>query len=170
MKFSNKLCFFSIITLVILSSCTKKPDVEYTPTYKMSGEWFIRYFTGTTPATGYHKIISYNTADPSGGQIWVDALNFQAFPTKPFKGNFKGKFDVDYPSMVFKAATGIPNLASTTGKTIKVLEGKVLPGAGKSKTGVTVDSIYLKLEFSDEPGTVYDVAGHQRTGFQEDEY
>jgi len=169
MRFLNKVFFFSIIMVVILSSCTKKPDIEYTPTYKMSGEWFIRYFSGTTPATSYHKIITYNTADPSGGQIWVDALNFQAFPSKPFKGNFKGKFDVDYPNLAFKAVSNIPNDANT-GKTIKVLEGKVLPGAGKSKTGVTVDSIFMKLEFSEEPGTVYDIAGHQRTGFQEDEY
>ena len=68
-----------------------------------------------------------------------------------------------------KAATGIPNMANT-GKTIKVLEGKVLPNAGKSKSGGTVDSIYMKLEFSEEAGTIYEVAGHQRTGFFEDEY
>jgi len=126
----------------------------------MSGEWFIRFYTGGAVVSPYHKIISYNTSDPNAAQIWVDDLDFQPF---------KAKFDVDYPSLSFKAATSIPNLANN-GKTIKVLEGKVLPGAGKSKTGVVVDSIFMKLEFSEEPGTVYDIAGHQRTGFQEDEY
>lgn len=168
MKLFKNTCLFSIITVIILSSCSKKPDVEYTPTYKMSGEWFIKYYSAGTPATGYHHIISYNTADPAATQIWVDALNFQAFPSQAFKGNFKAKFDVDYPTLTFKAVSGIPNLANT-GKTIKVLEGKVLSGAGKSKTGVTVDSIYMKLEFSEQPGTTYEMAGHQRTGFLEDE-
>lgn len=160
MKYLNKTGLVSIVTIFILTSCSKKPDVEYTSTYKMSGEWFIRFYTGGAAITNYHKIISYNTADPSASQIWVDDLNFQPF---------KAKFDVDYPTLTFKPIANIPN-AANTGKTIKVLEGKVLPGAGKSKTGVTVDSIYMKLEFSEEAGTIYEVAGHQRTGFLEDEY
>lgn len=160
MKYLNKTGFISLITFFILTACSKKPDVEYTSTYKMSGEWFIRFYTGGAAVTPYHKIISYNTADPSASQIWVDDLNFQPF---------KAKFDVDYPTLTFKALSNIPN-AANTGKTIKVLEGKVLTGAGKSKSGVSVDSIYMKLEFSEEAGTIYEVAGHQRTGFFEDEY
>jgi len=160
MKFLNKAVLVSLTIVLIASSCSKKPDVEYTNTYKMSGEWFIRFYTGGAAVSNYHKIISYNTSDPNSGQIWVDDLDFQPF---------KAKFDVDYPTLSFKPISGIANLANT-GKTIKVLEGKVLPGAGRSKTGVTVDSIFMKLEFSEEAGTIYDVAGHQRTGFQEDEY
>jgi len=145
----------------VLNACSKKPDIEYTATYKMAGEWFIRFYEGGNAVTSYHKIISYNTADPNSNQIWIDDLDFQPF---------KAKFDVDYANLAFKPATGVPNLVNSSGKTIKVIEGKVLPLAGKSKTGVVVDSIYLKLEFSEEPGTIYDVKGHQRTGFFEDEY
>jgi hypothetical protein len=160
MNFLNKKVLVFLMITVILSSCSKKPDVENTNTYKMSGEWFIRFYTGGAAVTNYHKIISYNTSDPNSGQIWVDDLNFQPF---------KAKFNVDYGSLTFKPGPGVPNIA-LTGKTINVIEGKVLPGAGKSKTGVTVDSIYMKLEFSEEAGTIYEVAGHQRTGFFEDEY
>jgi hypothetical protein len=160
MKFLNRISLFSFVILIALASCSKQPDVEYTPTYKMSGEWFIKFYTGGHAVTDYHKIISYNTADPGATQIWVDDLNFQPF---------KAKFDVDYSTLTFKPTANISN-AANTGKTIKVLEGKVISGGGKSKTGVTVDSIFMRLEFSEEPGTIYEVAGHQRTGFFEDEF
>ena len=55
-------------------------------------------------------------------------------------------------------------------ETVKFYEGKVITGGGMSKSGVVVDSIYLKVEFSDDPGVIYEIKGHQRTGFFEDEY
>ena len=33
-----------------------------------------------------------------------------------------------------------------------------------------VDSIYIRAEFGDDPGTDYEFAGHRRTGFLEDDY
>jgi hypothetical protein len=51
-----------------------------------------------------------------------------------------------------------------------VLEGKIIADAGHSKTGVVTDSIYIKAVFSDDPGTEYEMAGHRRTGFVEDDY
>jgi hypothetical protein len=159
MKFNNIILVF--IFTFLISSCSKKPDIEYTSTYKMSSEWYIKFYVGATAVTGYEKIISYNTSDPNSNQVWVDDLGLQPF---------KAKFDVDYASLTFKPATAVPNAASTTGKTIKVIEGKVLPGMGHSKSGVIVDSIYLKLEFSEEAGTIYEIKGQQRTGYNEDEY
>ncbi|MEO5996771.1 MAG: lipid-binding protein [Chitinophagaceae bacterium] len=164
MKFVYKTYFFSIISLILIfSACSKKPDVEYTATYKMAGEWYTRYFeTGTTAPVdpGYRKITTYNTSDPASNQIWVADTLFWPF---------RSKLDVDYPNMAFKALATTPNL-SLAGKTVKVYEGKVLARQGHSKSGNIVDSIYLKVEFSDDPGTVYEIRGHQRTGFFEDEY
>jgi len=146
--------------IILITSCSKKPAVEYTSTYKMSGEWFIEYKIDGEPITDFHKIITYNTSDPNSGKIWVDDLGLWPFVAK---------FDVDYSTLSFKPADGIENLG-IEGKTIKVIEGKVLEKAAHSKSGNIVDSIYMKLEFSDDPGTEYEVAGHQRTGFFEDEY
>lgn len=148
------------VSVMVFSSCSKKPDVEYTPTYKMAGEWFVEYYLDGSAVTDYSKILTYNTADVASGQVWVvDTL----------VGGFKAKLEVDYPTLSFKAMDQAPNLYHP-GNTIKVYEGKVLPGAGHSKSGNQVDSIYLKLEFSDDPGSVYEIKGHQRTGFFEDEY
>ena len=153
---------FSIVaaSLLLFGSCSKKPDVEYTSTYKMSGEWFVEYYFDGNAVTDYSKILTYNTADPAANQEWVVDTTV---------GGFKAKFDVDYSTLSFKPMDSAPNLYNT-GNTIKVYEGKVLPGAGHSKSGNTVDSIYLKVEFSDDPGSVYEIKGHARTGFFEDEY
>jgi hypothetical protein len=162
MKSINKLLFLFAVVLLV-SGCTKKPDIENTSTYKMSNEFFVQTFEagGTTPVLGFEKIITYNTSDPNSGQVWMDDLG-HIWP-------MKGKLDVDYGSLTFKAKTGIPN-GRLTGKTMDVIEGKVIPNGGHSKTGVVVDSIFLKMSFSDDPGNVYEFRGHGRTGFFEDEY
>jgi hypothetical protein len=160
MKSVYKLFVLGMISFIMFSGCSKKPDVLSTSTVKMAGEWFTKYYQGGAAITSPHKITTYNTSDPSSGQVWVeDAL---VWP-------FKAKLDVDYNSLSFKAMTGAANL-DVTGEKVKVFEGKVIPGGGISKSGNVVDSIYLKVEFTDDPGNTYEIRGHQRTGFFEDEY
>jgi hypothetical protein len=48
--------------------------------------------------------------------------------------------------------------------------GKVLKLQGHSTSGVKVDSIYFEVEFDWDPGVTYIIAGHGRTGFEEDEH
>lgn len=147
---------------LLFSACTKDPEVGRTATEEMSGEWFVEYYDAAGHALTDHTTIStYNTSDPASNQVWVD---------DPDIWPFKAKFDVDAQALTFKAMSGAVDIANGNGLKIKVLEGKVLPKAGKSKSGNNVDSIYLKVEFSDDPGTVYQIKGHQRTGFFEDEY
>jgi hypothetical protein len=153
-----KPIFFFLAAALVMSACTKKPDVGATSTVNMSGAWWIKYYTSNTALTGYVKLNTYNTADPNSGQVWVDDGGIWPF---------KSKFDVDYPNLTFKPMASTPN-TEITGKTVKVIEGKILKDAAHSLTGHPVDSIYLKLEFSDDPGTVYEVKGHYDTGFFED--
>jgi hypothetical protein len=155
-----KFSLFIVPVVFVISSCSKKPDVAYTSTYKMSGEWFTRYYSGNVAQTTFHKILTYNTADPASSQVWVE---------DPAVWTFKSKFDVDYASLAFKAVAATDNL-DIPGEKIKVYEGKIIPNGGHSKSGNLVDSIYLKVEFTDDPGTIYEIRGHQRTGFFEDEY
>lgn len=154
--------FTSIIAVsVLIISCSKEPDVENTATVKMAGDWWVETFEDGAQWDHFQRIYTYNTSDPNSSQIWVDDQK-HIWP-------FKGKFDVDYSNLSFKAQTGIPNL-SLAGKTMDLIEGKVISKGGHSKTGVVVDSIYMKLRFSDEPTHTYELKGHQRTGFFEDEY
>ena len=147
---------------LLFSACTKDPEPGGTNTQEMAGEWFIEYYDEAGNAlTDHSTILTYNTADPASNQVWVD---------DPDIWPFKAKFDVDPQALTFKAMNAATDVANSSGLTIKVIEGKVLPKAGKSKSGNNVDSIYLKVEFSDDPGTIYQIKGHQRTGFFEDEY
>ena len=150
-----------IAVLFVIASCSKKPDVENTATVRMSGDWWVETFEDGDHALDFERIYTYNTSDPNSSQIWVDDQQ-HIWP-------FKAKLDVDYSNLVFKAMTGAANL-SETGETVDVIEGKIIPKGGHSKTGVVVDSIYLKLKFSDAAGHTYELKGHQRTGFFEDEY
>ncbi|MGN6400655.1 MAG: lipid-binding protein [Flavisolibacter sp.] len=161
MKKIIKIAFLLSATAFVFNACSKKPDIEYTSTYKMSNEWFVQTFEDGDLALDFAKIITYNTSDPASGKIWVDDQE-NIWP-------FKAKVDVDYPTLAFKPVASSENLYET-GETISVIEGKVVPGGGHSKTGVVVDSIYLKVTFSEKPGKTYEFKGHSRTGFLEDEY
>ncbi|HEY0680011.1 MAG TPA: lipid-binding protein [Chitinophagaceae bacterium] len=156
----HKIGLLFIGAAFAFSACSEKPDIEHTPTEKMAGEWYTQYFSGGAALTDHHVILTYNTSNPNSNQIWVDDHEIWTF---------KAKFDVDANSLSFKPMNSTDNVAHT-GVTLKVYEGKIIPKAGKSKSGNIVDSIYLKVEFSDDPGTVYEIKGHQRTGFFEDEY
>ena len=144
----------------IVSACTKDPAIEHTPTEKMAGEWFVELFEGGQAVTDYHKVLTYNTSNVNSGQIWFEDHDIW---------DFKAKLDVDGAALTFKSMNAAADVFNA-GVTMKVFEGKILPKAAKSKSGNAVDSIYLKVEFSDDPGTVYEYKGHMRTGFFEDEY
>ena len=151
-----------LISTVFFASCSKKPDIEYTSTVKMSGDWYVESFKDGAHEYDFERVFTYNTSDPNSGQIWFDDLKHTWW--------FKGKFDVDYSTLSFKPKTSIPNLHAT-GETIEIIEGKVIPMGGHSKTGVVVDSIYLKAKFSDDiDNSIWEFKGHQRTGFFEDDY
>jgi hypothetical protein len=157
MNLLKKIALF--VLPVVLASCSKDPDVENTTTVNMAGEWYVRYYAGGSAINPYFRTLTYNAADPSGNQVWVD--DEKEWP-------LKAKFNVDYKNLAFTSTSTI-NISDSS-ETVKLIEGKVLPKAGRSKTGVVVDSIYLKLEFTSDPGTEYELKGHQRTGFFEDEY
>jgi hypothetical protein len=163
MKSIAKYSALLIAGLIFLNACSKKPDVENTSTVAMAGEWFIEYFDDSapnTPLTPHTKLLTYNTSDPNSNKIWVEDHDVWTF---------KAKFDVNYANRTFTLLNSTPNLDDAT-ETIKVYEGKVLANVAKSKSGNIVDSIFMRVEFSHDPGTIYQIRGHFRTGFFEDEY
>jgi hypothetical protein len=167
----KRIYFFSItITLIVFSSCQKKPDIGGTAAEKMANEWWVTLDQGNNKdvfSIGHFKIATYNSAS-NDNTIWVDDLE---------NGwGFKSKATADFNSLTFAAASGVDNFyydpahPTRFPKTVKITEGKIIPNAGHSKTGVLTDSIYMKVEFSDDPGTIYTMPGHARTRFAEDDY
>jgi hypothetical protein len=171
MKSINKLLFLLAIVLFV-AGCTKKPDIENTTPVKFANEWWVQ----VDGSNSRSHIKTYNTA-ANDNTFWID--DFPHISNGAWTGDvwaFQFKATGDLNNLTFAANQSPSDLSGTVGNTlveykikVDVTEGKVIPNGGHSKTGVVVDSIYMKIKFSDDPGT-YTLTGHGRTGFFEDEY
>lgn len=163
-----------LVLLGTLASCEKDaPEVDYTATYPVSGEWWVTYKVETSPGVfediyhvGYTPLLTYNTAANKPTEIWVDDHgNFW---------DFKVKSGLNMPDLSFAVTdaenTSVDSKGKPYGNKATISNGKVIKDAGLSRSKVKTDSIYFEVEFSDDPGTVYHVSGHRRTGFPEDEF
>lgn len=182
----NKYIILGIVAL-FATSCQKEYETELLPGSDLAGEWYVETgIDGVVFASLGHQLIStYNTA-AADGSIWLDDQG-HIWPMRgkinlaPGATSFTGTFDnleapiYSYDTLDIIRDEAIDPIDSVDQifegyYSINVKEGKIIPDAGHSKTGVVVDSIYIKAEFGDDPGTDYEIAGHRRTGFLEDDY
>lgn len=151
----------SALVICLLFSCSKKPDVGGTVAQNMANEWWVTLDQGGTAdvfGIGHFKIATYNTA-ANKDSIWVD----------DFGNGWQVKFKAaaDFTNLTFSAKDA-PNEYYPI--TVNLTDGKIILNAGHSKSGNVVDSIHMKVEFSDDPGTIYEMNGVARTRFAEDDY
>ncbi|HEV8506091.1 MAG TPA: lipid-binding protein [Chitinophagaceae bacterium] len=148
--------------MFLLCSCKKDlPEVGKTAAEKMANEWWVTLDQGGTQdvfGIGHFKIATYNSS-ANDDSIWID--DFQ----NGWQVKFKAK--ADYSNLTF-AATNAANQYYPI--TVTLTDGKVLLNTAHSKSGNVVDSIHMQLEFSDDPGTIYEMNGGARTRFAEDDY
>ena len=137
------------------------PDVGGTATQAVAGEWFTTFTIAGEDVygLGYQLVTTSNTAANSAGEFLItdDAHTW----------DYKVKTPLNLDAKTF-GGTGLANLSYDI--TVNITNGKILPGAATSSGGNVTDSIYFEAEFSDDPGTIYQVAGYRRTGFLEDEH
>jgi hypothetical protein len=157
-----------ILAMLLFTSCKKElPDVGSTAAQNMANEWWVTLdLDGQADVygIGHFKIATYNTA-ANNDSIWIDDFE------NGWQVKFKAK--ADFNSLTF-SCTNSPSeyyaLPSGDPLTVNVTDGKVLLDVGHSRSGNVVDSIHMKIEFADDPGTIYEMNGHARTKFIEDEY
>ena len=138
-----------------------EPDIEGTKLQAMAGEWWINVLLdGEDVGGGYNLITTSNTAANNETDLLFD--DGELWPAKVVT-------KVNLAGMTFDAAPNLNNMYADSIK-VSVIEGKVLKGAATTTGGNKTDSIYVKFEFSDDPGTQYVYAGYRRTGFREDEH
>ena len=150
-----------ILMMVCFASCKKDPVVGGTAAEKMANEWWVTLDQGGTKDVfniGHFKIATYNTS-ANDDSIWID----------DFQNGWQVKFKAraDYTNLTFATANAANQYYPIT---VNLTEGKILLNAGHSKAGNVVDSIHMQLEFSDDPGTIYEMNGGARTRFAEDDY
>ena len=162
------------VTPFIIISCTKDEGVTEDPnTVNLAKHWFVRvqgpsstsnyslFSTRTTYLTEVTDTFGTQTQRMLKDTITLDDHNLL---TPSFRSNVR----ITVSSRTFGEGT-YKNWNDTANKFI-LKEGKIIRLGGKSKTGKSVDSIYLKYIFETAPGIEYILTGHERTGLLQDEY
>lgn len=146
-----------------LIACEKEYEEETLPGYEMSGQWYVQIYMGNPPQNlgyGYFEIVTSNTAAANGKELLIDDHeNIWPFKVKVGANEGAQTFSGTGKNLYYEGDTAM----------VTISNGFVRTDATKSISGITVDSIYMEAEFTDDPGTTYIFAGHYRTGFEEDE-
>lgn len=162
-KLNKILPFFMLVAILLVGCETYNDDLatthEGTNTEKMAGEWYVTVLENGANPYGYIKIMTFNTADNSSDEMFVDDLEHF--------WDMKGKVSVNYDQLTF-SGTNITN--EYYASTFDITDGKILLGAATSTDGNVTDSIYFNVVYSDGGSDVYTFAGYRRTGFLEDEH
>lgn len=159
-----------ILMMVCFASCKKDPVVGGTAAEKMANEWWVMLTQNGTDIfrIGHFHMSTYNTS-ANDSAMWID-------DEKNGYG-FKSKVAANFSALTFSSNTVSssnvyydPAHPASFPQSVKITEGKVLANAAHSKGGNLTDSIYMKIEFSDDPGQTYVISGYARTRFAEDDY
>lgn len=162
----KKHIFIFALFIITLSACKKDEVIGGTAVQDMSGEWWVQ----VDGEGDYYSIITYNTADNSSSQMWMDASGFWAGPGQ----HVSAKINVDVKNLTF-SGDKVPNVGEYDSEeplTWTITEGKIIKDGtkGPSSNAVT-DSISFKVLFSDDLSkTVYHLTGYHRTKFVGDDH
>lgn len=156
-----------VVVPIALASCENDVEPGGTAVEKLSNEWWAQVYVPDGNGGledlgyGYYKFITSSTASGTADSIFVDD-------------------EGELLELKAKVACNVNNLTFTTnGETVRerytdgtvsIENGAVYIKEGRSTSGVVVDSIYFEAQFDWDPGQIYIVAGHGRTGFAEDEH
>lgn len=165
-----KINFILILAMAALvTSCEADGYADYDPgqtkTQELSGEWFVSvYDLEGNRLTDYFLLTTYNTAE-NDNTIWVDDHEVM-FPLK-----VKAEASLEDLTFSTEAAQNLYVEDSTGVGTATITNGIIIPDGGHA-TGSdnVVDSLAFEVQLSHDPDSPYLVAGHERTGFDEDEH
>lgn len=156
------------VALVLgLASCENEVDPGQNAVKQMSNEWWGQIYVPDGSGgledigQGYQHLLTSSTASGTADSIFID----------DFDGllQLKAKVACSVSDLTF-TTNGAAVTERYTDGTVVIGNGKIIIDGGRSTSGVVVDSIYFEAEFDWEPGQVYILAGHGRTGFLEDEH
>ncbi|AWH83825.1 hypothetical protein HYN59_01255 [Flavobacterium album] len=165
-KFNIKLILFGVFSLAAFTACEEDGYADYnaggTTTQQMNGEFWIDIADPDGNVVVEHAL--HKLYDMDGNLYITDRVGSD----DTFTGWYtEAELDYNLDNLTF-SATEADN--TSDGSVVTITEGKILKGAGHSKSGGVTDSIYFKAVYDYDPGTVLTFAGTRRTGFEEDEY
>lgn len=155
----KKINYLILLVVVFVGiSCEPTYEKEYSWAYPVAGDWTVTAYIDGEAQTDPFEIKSYNTAFGKDS-IWVD--DYPVFNTTGALANWnfwgmKFKVAVDMTTKTFTNGTdSVINAIDDYRIGIKVTNGKI----------VGTDSITMDVEFGDDPGTIYQLAGHRTTSY-----
>ncbi len=153
---------FILLLFVVLTtlSCKKSYVVGGTMNPQASNGWWVTALeNGNDVGVGYFFLSTYNTAD-NPDSIWID--DHEQF------WQFKVKAMINITALTFTTTNSQNNYYNSL---VTINNGKILPKAGHSTSGVVTDSIYMEAHFNDDPDSAtWTIAGVARTGLIEDDH
>jgi len=165
-----KLLLVSVVAVAFFS-CKPTYEKEYSWSYPVSGDWLMTPSVGGVVAGSPFEMRVYNS---SIGQdsIWIDDYPVIKYDTKTKKYsvtyNFwemKVKAAVNMTDKTFQSAGSANSIIGyATGVAKNLYPLNIVITNGKI---IGNDSIYLEMEYGDDPGTIYQLAGHRENGYDE---
>lgn len=134
-----------LIGIVFACETLPDPEIEYSPIYPLSGEWWVTYeldLGGTVDdhfGVGHVRLLTYNTAANTPDEMWInDGANFWDF--------------------VVKAPITAIGERSFGGDTLdnQSYESRVLVQNGRVIERPDGDSIYFEVKFDDDADWLQD--------------
>jgi len=181
----KKLIIFIALAFVAFAVSCQKDPIEKTETVDLSGQWYLIYncvdangdiipgfedFNG-----GYSLGLTFNTASNTTDSIFVSDIDNLL--------GFQVKIACDVANLTFGSANEETNIMSggygisngyITDKAI-IKNGKIIPGAATTPSGMPADSIYFEVVLGGDALAAaygydhYQAVGYRYTGFANDD-
>lgn len=166
----KKLIYSLIMCAGVLFTSCEKDEVGNTATEALAGDWYVTVDivddAGNTLAEdpfglGHTFLFTYNTAANIPTEMYVS--------DQDYFWNYTVRVNSDVNNLTFSTNSDVQNEAYDC--LVNIENGRVLPQAATTPSGMPADSIVLYVSFSDDenPGTKYKVSGYRYTGFTADE-
>lgn len=149
----------SFVSCEIVESVADESDIV---AEDMMGSWYVEFLVDGTDVyhLGFNKINTYNTSANDGTSMWIDD-NANLW-------EFKVKCPINSSDQTF-SGTGLYSNVDGYEVDVNITNGKITKNGTTSPSGVTTDMISFEAEFSDDPGTIYQLVGYRYTGLVGDQ-
>lgn len=144
MKIAYKFSFIILFSLFVFASCQKDTVQVLNWSHPISGEWSLQAEYGDAVDAGPYHVNIYNTASGQDS-IWIQDKDFWKYQVKAA---------VNLKTLTFNTDAA---MAIDSSDVVTIKNGKI----------INTDSIYFEAEFKSDPGNIYKLSGHRRTGYDE---
>jgi hypothetical protein len=161
----NKLKYLSFLFLALafsisFVSCEKVESVADESgivAEDMMGSWYVEFLYNGEDAygLGVNKLNTFNTSANNGTSMWID--------DNSHLWTFKVNCPINPSDLTF-SGSGLYSNVDDYEVDVTITNGKITKNGTTSPSGQTTDKIDFEAEFSDDPGTVYQIVGYRYTG------